>query len=372
MILSKNSFCLSLLLFFCLNFAYAQRPIFINYTVDTTDALANKALHFYINYLNDFKDDTLPEMSKYWSAEDCKRYKIPDQMIYSLVGDYPTYNLSRNRSIIYIRPDSNVIQLKTHFYDVDTSGEIYTVCITNHYVKVESENNIYFINPLAVNGRFWQTEKRENITFFFPAYHHFNASKADSLIQQIQHLEKDWALKPINIRYYFANTNEELHKLKGFDYSLMMGNRDKPSGIADNKDNIVYCGGLGENYFHEVVHIYLNSLFPKSPLGEGIAVFYGGSMGKSLSWHSARLKAYLLNHPETNLNKLEEFRFMDSSTNPYYTILGLLCETAYRKDGVKGLKRMMNYDSLDTLFEKEFGIKPEQKNDFLRNLINTF
>jgi len=152
----------------------------------------------------------------------------------------------------------------------------------------------------------------------------------------------------------------------------MMGNRDKPSGIADNKDNIVYCGGLGENYFHEVVHIYLNSLYPKSPLGEGIAVFYGGSMGKSLSWHSARLKAYLLNHPETNLNKLEEFRFMDSSTNPYYTILGLLCETAYRKDGVKGLKRMMNYDSLDTIFEKEFGIKPEQKNDFLRNLINTF
>jgi hypothetical protein len=63
---------------------------------------------------------------------------------------------------------------------------------------------------------------------------------------------------------------------------------------------------------------------------------------------------------------------MDNYTNPNSSILGLLCETAYRKDGLKGLKRIMNYDSLDIIFEKEFGIKPEQKNDFLRNLINTF
>ena len=59
--------------------------------------------------------------------------------------------------------------------------------------------------------------------------------------------------------------------------------------MAHDKDNQVFCAGLGGNYFHEVVHVHLNHLYSKSPLKEGLAAFYGGSMGRSINWHMKRV-----------------------------------------------------------------------------------
>ena len=55
----------------------------------------------------------------------------------------------------------------------------------------------------------------------------------------------------------------------GFDYNFMMVNAEKPTGLSDAIDNLTYSSGCGENYFHEVVHLYLNPLHSKSPLNEG-------------------------------------------------------------------------------------------------------
>jgi hypothetical protein len=71
---------------------------------------------------------------------------------------------------------------------------------------------------------------------------------------------------------------------------------------------------------------------------EGIAVFYGGAMGKSLTWHLGRLKRYLREHPEIDLNKLEEFWYMDNFTNPNSTIKGMLCQMAFKKDKIRACK----------------------------------
>src|SRR6202000_1377608 len=103
-------------------------------------------------------------------------------------------------------------------------------------------------------------------------------------------------------------------------------NRPKPSGMSDGVDNIIYCGGWGERYFHEVVHIYLNRLHPASPLNEGLAVMYGGSVGHELSWHIKRLNEYLQAHKEISLEHPEDFYYLDNYTNPYYTIRGMLCQ----------------------------------------------
>lgn len=131
-------------------------------------------------------------------------------------------------------------------------------------------------------------------------------------------------------------------------------------------------GLVCENYFHEVVHIYLNKLFPASQLVEGLAVFYGGSLGHDLKWHLTRLNDYLNQHPEINLNDLEKFLYTDNYTNPSSAIQGLLCYIAYQKGGLEGLKKLMSYDDTYVAIEKEFGIKKDGLNKYLRQQIKVY
>lgn len=209
---------------------------------------------------------------------------------------------------MYIKPLGKHIHFKTQFSAInDAAGNIMTLAVTNHYVDLNGEDGPKFINPFTRNLATWRNKKVRNITFYYPPQHKFNARKADSLIGQVVKLEGEWNLKPINNRYYLAKNSDELKILKGFDFALPMGNRDKPSGISDDVDNQVFCAGLGENYFHEIVHVYLNRLYPKSPLKEGVAAFYGGSMGHSLKWHLKKVDAYLEEHQEANLNNIEDY-----------------------------------------------------------------
>lgn len=342
----------------------------INPGVDTLNLEVKAALRFYQSYLDDFKNKELPDFKKYWSIEDMKRYKVPDQMIYGISGDYPTYKMSDKHLVLYIKPGKEHIQIKTQFSWLDSLKNITTLCITNHYVKFDDENKPYFINPVALNSRNWKTKVVNDLTYRYAPYHTFNQKKADSLQLQIKKLQKEWGLTSIPITYYFADTNEEISRLRGFDYSIGMGNADKPSGISDDIDNQIYCSGWGENYFHEVVHIYLNRKYPKSPLLEGLAVFYGGSLGQQLPWHLKRLNTYLIQHPEIDLNKLEDFWQMDNFTNPDSAIQGMLCRMAFKRAGIGGLKKMMSYERLVDIFKNEFDLAPDEMNTGLRKMIN--
>lgn len=93
-------------------------------------------------------------------------------------------------------------------------------------------------------------------------------------------------------------------------------------------------------------------------------------MGKSLQWHLSRLKIYLRQHPEVDLNKLDEFWYMDNHTNLNSTIKGILCWMAFEKGKIIGLRRIMSYTTMEELFLKEFNVKNDQWNSFLRTNIS--
>lgn len=361
----------SLAIFVCIsNCCLAQ--LHFNTGVDTLEEDIKAATHFYSDYINEFKDG-LPDFKKYWSEEDCNAYKLPDQMVYAIDCDNPTYRVLGKPTVLYIKPHATFIHIKTAFAWADTSMNISINCITNHYIK-KTQNGMRFIDPISMNGKDWHTTKVRNTTYRYPSYLKFNKKKADSLTAKIKSLEKEWNLQPINIRYFYADTYEEIDRLRGLDFSFFMGNRDKPSGISDDRDNIVYCAGLGEDYFHEVVHLYLNRLYPQSLLKEGLAAFYGGSMGHDLKWHIKRLNHYLEEHEEINLNDFENagLRYMDNYSNPQSTIKALLCSIVYKKDGVQGLKRLMSYTTFDKIFKNEFDVLPENENVFIRKLVGEY
>ncbi len=358
------------LFFLLLFFLRAAGQVPVNNPIDPHDTELVEAVRFISNYYAEFgpKKKFPPDFSKYWTEDDCNFFQYPDQMLFAIHTSIPTYLLGKP-IILSVKPEHGYIHIKTMFSRQDSMGNPLVTAITNHYIERTDRNKLVFINPMKIADKNWIITTVRNLVYCYPAYHHFDKGKAKSLIRQIMALEKEWELPPIGIRYFFADTKEEIEHYRGFDYTIAMGNRDKPTGMSDGIDNIIYCGGWGENYFHEVVHLYLNRLFPQSPLIEGLAVFYGGSLGHELGWHLQRINEYLLQHPEISLEKPEEFYYMDNFTNPYSAIQGMFCQAAYNKEGINGLRRVMNYTSLNELFEREYNIKKGDRNAFLRAMI---
>lgn len=350
--------------------AGAQAPI--NNPIAPGDTQLTEAVRFLQTYLAEFDiarhPTVLPDFGTYWPPDDCIRFRIPDRLLHAINTDIPTYMMGKPK-ILYAHPIGDIVHISTMFAAPDTSGLPLVTSITNHYVKKWPNGHYYFINPMYLQQQQWEGATYNNIQYYFPAYHKWDKARARQLYEQINKLEEEWNLRPIGIRYYFADTREEIDRLRGFDFTISTGNRDKPGGISDGVDNVIYCWGLGENYLHEVVHLYLNPLFPKSPLREGLAVYYGGSMGHDVRWHLARLDAYLKQHPEVDLNNIDDFYYMDNNTNPMSTIQGLLCLMAYEKGGMDGLRRTMAYTSVAKLLQQEYGVAAGGWNAFLREQI---
>jgi hypothetical protein len=335
--------------------AHAQKQFFVQPWVDTSATNVQKAIAFYRSYVESFRHDTLPPFHNYWRTKDMEQYEIPDQMVYGIQGDYPTYSMGEQRSIIYVKPIGDIVHIKTQI-GWDADGKYQLLCIANHYVSFYKDGSPYFISPLDMAAPAWQQTRIRNVVFHYPAYHTFDRSKAKSLIANIKMLEHDWQLQPIEINYFFANTIEEIKQLTGFDYTLDMGNADKPSGISNDINNTAFCAGLGENYFHEIVHIYLNRLYPKSPLQEGLAHFYGGSMGKTLAYHKKKLIKYLIAHPEVHVDSMNDLPKPGNNTNQYSTVQAILCTDAYDKGGLGGLQKIMQYESIEAILKEEYGL----------------
>lgn len=346
---------------------FGQR-VTINSGVDTTDQNIKAVITLWTNFLKSKPNKDNIKDSPFWADTEKKKFSKVDQLLNAISSDYPTYSMG-SPTILYVKPKSGFFEIKTLFSWTDSLESVYTSGITSVFAK--KENGQYKLyNALTVNSKKWKTEKFGSVTYHFPQSHTFDKNEAGKLLQSIGELKKQWSLQIIPIDYYFADTYEEVEHLRGLDYAIGMGNQDKPSGMADIENKTVFAGGLGENYFHEVVHIYLNKLFPKSSLTEGLAVFYGGSLGHNLKWHLTRLNDYLNQHSEINLNDLESFWYMDNFTNPKSTIQGFLCYMAYQNGGLGKLKRLLSHDDTYIAIEKEFGIEKDKLNEYLRRQIN--
>lgn len=341
--------------------------IAVNPGVDSTDTEIKSALLCWSKYLLSRPSKLNIKDSPFWAESEKVKYPNVDQLLNAIDSDAPTYSMGYP-TIIYAKPKNGLMEIKTLFGRLDDLRTIYVSSIISVFVKKEREEYKLY-NSLTIKTQSWNSQKRGSVTFHYSPTHKFDKKKADSLLQSIQDLTSKWSLQPIPIDYYYADTFEEMQHSRGLDYSVGMGNKDKPSGMADLDTKMVFCGGLGENYFHEVVHIYLNPLFPKSPLLEGLAVFYGGSMGKELGWHITRLNNYLNQHPEIDLTDFESFWHMDNYTNPNSTIKGLICDLAYEKGGLVKLKSLLSHDDINMAIVKEFNIQKEEIGKFLRGEI---
>jgi hypothetical protein len=353
-----------LTLFFIIVTLNTQGQINCQY-VNTNNLRIQKAVDFYKEYLTEFDENKTPNYSEYWNKKDCERYKVPDPIAYSISSDYSKYNFGTQKTIFYAKEYQDYVHLKTLFADVDSSKNITVYAITNHYIKFyENSKEMYFISPIEVNKELYTTTQNGYITYHHPKYVKFNKQRSDSLILQIREFEKKWEFKPIKFDYFFTKTQDELGVLRGLDYFIGM-EQPTPSGMTFPKDKVIYCNGYDEGYLHEVLHLYLNPHYELSPVNHGLIYYLGGSLGFSFDELINKMKKY----PETNLNDFETIKTKDITLNIYNIVIGVICKIIDEKEGVKGLKRLLKYKELNTLFKTEFNLDKKDWGSFIkRNL----
>lgn len=361
----------SILTFICLFFFNTLcAQISINIGVDTTTNKSKEVIPFLERYFTDFKSDNQVDYSEYYLEEDFINLESPDKLAFGMLGKTTNYVMG-NPHLLALDVKTDTVKAKVLFANIDDSGQLQINFIANYYIQYEN-GNCRLLNTQKIKTANWQSKKNRNVTFYFPAYEAFNEQQVKSLIDSIVSLEKQWDLQPVNIDYYYASTTQEIQAIKGFDFNFYMARSEYPQGLANEKEMSIYCSGSGANNFHEVVHLYLNPIYPNSPLKEGIATFYGGSLGNDYQTSLVRLNNYIQKYPEINIADHSEFYYLDEQTNPIYAIQAFICHLVYKEKGVNGLKELMQKTSLDEVYRVEFGIEPDKQNEFLRTEISKF
>ena len=358
------------LIFSLLLFKDMSAQLRINIGVDTTTEKSKLTINFFNKYITDFKEDNEVDYTKYFYNEDVEKFRLPDKTAIGLIGNTTNYTLGEPY-LISLDTKADTVKAKVLFAATDSFSNPTIYFIANYYIKIDNGRCKFLVNQ-NIETKEWLTKTIRNVTFHYPSYHTFNFTNAQSLIISITNLEKAWGLGPIKIDYYFAKTNREIQAIKGFDFNFYMARSEYPGGLAYEQEKSIYSWGLDENYLHEFIHIYLNPIYPNTPLKEGIATFYGGSMGTSYKEHLKRLNEYITKHPDTNITNPMEFYYMDERTNPQYIIQAFICRLVFSEKGINGLKQLLKIESMDEIFRSGFFVEPDNQNKFIREQIKKY
>jgi hypothetical protein len=332
---------------------------------DTSSERIRTAIHFLERYLNSFEEKKTPDYTQYWSDADCSRSSQPDDMLYTISWGVPTYRFCDKPVLSFARAGHMCVHLKTLFASTDSNRNITVWAITNHYVTLNGRPR--FISELELHKASYRTVKNRNITYHFPASTPFSYVRSNRMLAQLRRIEQQWGFKPIDIQYYFAADATGLARMRGMDYNYAMDNTN-PSGITYSEQKTIFCQGLGEGYLHEVLHIYFNPLYEQSPMCHAMIYYLAGGIGKDFNWMIRRMNEYLRQHPGIDLGKYEALHLQseDPMLHIDYVTKGLLCKMMDEKDGIAGLKRALQYKTVEALLQKEFGANAANTDSFFK------
>lgn len=321
----------------------------------------------------------------YWNKEELKNYGSQDYFLIEKVFDFGFgdllyfWNKHAHIHTFSISENDGLFKIKAGMYFNKKSKTDSTKTEPNymylfHVYAKEEQGRLKLFNAFEIN-KVKNCEYREEgfIKYYFPKGTYFERQDAIRQNNFLVQLCAEYGVTPDTVEYVYANSQEALNRINGFDFKLGDSGKNIPSGFADDKNKRVMCQGTGTYYPHELVHVFLNPVFPNSHLwfNEGLATYYGGSRGKSLDWHIQQAHHYLKDNDSINLSNMMDYVNMTEYTEYRYVLGGLLMKMTMEKGGVHLVKKMMSAGNSDSAFygaiEQYLNIKREDLNEVLRD-----
>lgn len=338
--------------------------VVLNPGIDTSSIEHKEILTFWMEYLKSKPSKNSLAYLDFWNEKEKEIFNQPDLTLHSINTEHSTFSMGY-KTVLSILPYKNEFyQIKTAIGWGDTTNHISLLAITNHYVKKNNQNKFELYSSLSVNEniKVLETEQYKIYTLKETSISLDTLNKLNEFILKLRNEHQIKETKQIKIIY--GKNSKESENIIGFDFNLMSSTNNPSSGISDIVNELIIINGLAV-IFHETTHIYLNSLYVKTPLSEGLATFYGGSMGISLSDNIKFLHNYIQKNDEIDLyEKLIESNFyIDNKHNPIYTLQGLLIQLSYDKGGISEMKKLLSFNNLDEIFNQYFRIKNKNSID---------
>lgn len=351
-------------LFLC-NLSFGQ--VDLNPGIDTSSLEHKNILKFWTDYLKTKPSKSSQSYLSFWNEEIKKQFIQPDLTLHAINTEHSTFSMGYPTILSILPYKDNYFQIKTAMGWSDSTKHIKLLSITNHYTKmIDGEYKLF--SPLQVDENIVSIDTKDYNIYTLKGTA-IPKDTLDKLLHFISKIKNDYNIteqKKLIIIYGTKNT--ETDKILGFDFTLMSSTNNPVSGISDLTNNLIILNGLYP-IFHETTHILLNPIFTETPLLEGLATFYGGSMGTSLS---ADIK-FLHNHVSTVdkdvdlYAKLKDsYYYINNYHNPIYTLQGLLIQIAYDKGGVPEIKKLLSYPDYKTIFTDYFKISEKDVDKFIR------
>lgn len=353
-------------------YAAFSQQVTANFLADTSSASEyKKIMLLWEKYISSRPDSVYD--NPYWNSKEKSQYESFDFLSkYFSPSTYMGFP-SRVLSIKYI-PEGEYYEIKSMFSYCQEDGTPYVLCILNVLAQKDGgEYKLKNILPINLKRHRWQYRRTKYVDYYFPPYHDFSFQNAQRLNLFIDSISAIFDVPPKKIEYYFADTYDEVMEIMGFDYYMGMGGEIKPTGRVQ-PNNRILCGGLGEYYPHEVVHLIIDPHYSETFywMREGLATFLGGSRGKDLNEIIRITNTFLEGHPEIDLDT--PFKFSYASINEFvdykYAIGGLWCKIAYDKGGWDLVKELMRSSlseesTIDAVCEMT-QVSKENLNEFMR------
>jgi len=351
-----------------------QKISFSQELLSTNDPEIIAIREFWKAYVGECVRNKDSAFKKYWNPIELEQgytdIAMDELPIYSL-GELITFDIKKESNGLY-RIRSKVLPLDPNDKSV--------YAIFNIYAK-KSESAYKLYNQFFFTKSKLKYFHSGNIDYYYPENYNFIIKKSKETADFYSKISMLYGnAKNSRITYIIGNTFNEANSFVGFDSSIISSTSPYAGYSIMNQNIILSCR---EDHFHEIAHAVFIPLFPKAPalFQEGIATYYGGTAGQSYSINLEQLDKMIRNNPDIDLSKIDDLNnVLENGSNYFYTIGAIFIDIALKIGGPKKVLALFQdsvsdpsswEDPLPTI-KKEFGIKKDQIDSFLKKYIHDF
>lgn len=344
----------AVLLVVFLSFNYSPSQEIIPETtlrVDTTQTEIKRVYEVYKEYLNAEMDSIYA--NPYWNLKD---WKLEDRncnraINFLMKGVEADYFLSVYPPKILQIDSVNIgrYQIKTLFA-LECPSEKYKLqtpmAITKLYAVRQLNGEFKLENLIDYDTRLWKHHQNGFINYIVSPTVELDLSRACEAGKFYKNIAKQFDIKEIpKIDFYLTSNTDELMRLFNFEYVLSY-----TTGLALTNSKEVYTSFGDPLFKHELVHM----LIPGKTyiITEGVATWLGGprateTFGEALKNLSMQFQK---KRPQS-LQEIMDFTYRNKFDNNVIYITGaVICQMAYDREGVSGIKILLKCDD-DTFKE---------------------
>jgi len=353
-----------LIFVFALLFNYGKGQLTFNPRIEASQDTSVKAIaQLWENYESSVREaqpDSIQRLFWHNQSDDLIEYWLsPSRSLYAMY-EHVTFSIRKYSDTIY---EIHTLLLFPPASNFDVLF-MYKVC------AVEIDGIFKLVNYFDVYKHSLQCYNTENVEFYYPHGFHFDIEKADYTEKFIRQFRNDYNIKKTNekILCVIGNHLNESNAFMGFDFSVATSESKYAGGFFRPRTIIT----RRPDHIHEFVHAIMKPEYPNahSILHEGIATYYGGTVGLDYAFYRNNLKEYINDNPVDFLDDSLLWDIYVAEKAPLSYIVGaLIIEYTLKNYGNNKVLELFSCEEYEDIFSK-LGIKMEDVNTFFTQLID--